>query len=204
MRNETGRKYLIEVIFWDGIFLCWSGFADVALVSQALVITAWAAHQPRWLEIWLVLTFSTSAHMETVAWLCLQTGSSLDGETLNTCSWHLLPRQHRWEEMWQRMRGLWNLLLLQNLSRLIFKPSFYQSSFTEQSWQKELMWFQALLMFQTTSFKLYFSLSRLVDGRINHSESLNECPESQRGIRELPSDLFWSFHCRSTRLDIFL
>lgn len=39
-------------------------------------------------------------------------------------------------------------------------------------------------------FNLYSSLNRLVDGSINHSEFLNESPESQRGITELPSDLF--------------
>lgn len=86
------------------------GFGDVVLLFQGSAITAWAAHQWRCVEIWLVLRFSRSPPMETAAWLCLQTGSCLDGETLNTCSWHLLPRQHRWDELAWRRRGLWRLI----------------------------------------------------------------------------------------------
>lgn len=150
---------------------------DIAVASQVSGITAWAVDPWRWVEIWPVLRFSTSARMETAAWLCLQTGSCLDGETLNTCSWHLLPRHHRSDEpTGGRSCGIHHCYKC-NKAALLF-------------WQEQLMWFKALLMLKTHhTFNPYFSLNRCVDCCINHSEFLNESPESHRGIRELTLDI---------------
>lgn len=86
----------------------------------------------------------------------------------------------------ERRRGLWKTTLLQNQIRLIVKESSScRSILTERAGEV-----QGSAHVPNCIFSSLFVSEQIGNGSINHSESLTECPEGQRGFRELPSHLF--------------